>query len=192
MRRSIFIFTILLLFAFELKAQDCVTWEGAKNGYIPQNAVEGGKENGQILFVARANYMGGIHPGKIRRGWDHCCISYDGKEIQLNNYEVMVYQPVQTARRPHFEGTSKSTSEIRQLIESSTSDWKRNKVLSLTDVDRLKKSLRRISEIANNERCDDLVSEIDAVREYLNRKMPSRTETLRQLDALYETSKNCR
>jgi hypothetical protein len=192
MYKSIIIFTILLLFAIDLKAQDCVAWVEGKNGFIPEYAVAGGRENGEILYVTRANYMGGVHPGKIKRGWDHCCISYDGKEIQIRNYEIMVCQAAQPARRPHFEGPSKATSELRQLIESSTKDWQRNKSLSTADVDRLKKNLRRISDIANDEGCDHLVTDIDAARDYLNRKMPPRDETIKRLEVLYETSKNCR
>jgi hypothetical protein len=186
------IIIVLLFFVINLKAQECITWAGAKNGYIPQNAVEGGKENGQILYIARANYMGGIHPGKIRKGWDHCCISFDGKEVQLNNYEVLVYMPTQPERRIHGDNPSKVSYELRQLIESSRDDWKKNRTLSSADVDRLKKSLRRISDLAYNDGCRSIVNEIDAVREFLNRKMPSREETMKKLDELYDVSKDCR
>ncbi|KAJ1939190.1 hypothetical protein EC988_007383, partial [Linderina pennispora] len=40
-------------------------WVSCSNGHIPPNAVQGGIErDGKPLFVARAMYKGGLHPGK--------------------------------------------------------------------------------------------------------------------------------
>ncbi|KAJ2504217.1 hypothetical protein H4217_009443, partial [Coemansia sp. RSA 1939] len=62
------------------------------NGQIPPNAVQGGAEkDGKPLFVARAIYKGGLHPGKagehIQGGG--CSIGYGHKEVNLNEYQVL-------------------------------------------------------------------------------------------------------
>ncbi|KAJ1907126.1 hypothetical protein LPJ81_000960 [Coemansia sp. IMI 209127] len=66
-------------------------WVTAKNNYIPPNAVQGGVEkDGKPLFVARAMYKGGLHPGKagehIQGGG--CSIGFGHKEVNLNEYQV--------------------------------------------------------------------------------------------------------
>ena len=68
-------------------------WVKASNGYIPDNAVViGGREaNGQILFICRANYRGGVHPGKIRTEFGGCNIPWGGKEIVVRDYEVLTF-----------------------------------------------------------------------------------------------------
>jgi hypothetical protein len=65
------------------------TWLRANNGFIPQNAVMGGHENGQPLFICRANYMGGEHPGKLVG--QNCNFSYGGSELTRSNYEILVH-----------------------------------------------------------------------------------------------------
>ncbi|KAH8109828.1 hypothetical protein DFH11DRAFT_1624702 [Phellopilus nigrolimitatus] len=68
-----------------------INWAGANPGLLPPDAIKGGKESsdGSPLFVARAPYMGGLHPGKASSGY--CWISYDGKEIYIkSDYEVLV------------------------------------------------------------------------------------------------------
>ncbi|KAJ2157825.1 hypothetical protein GGF46_004218 [Coemansia sp. RSA 552] len=67
-------------------------WVNATNGSIPDNAVQGGLEkNGSPLFVARAMYKGGLHPGKaaphIQDGG--CSIGWGHKEINLAEYQVL-------------------------------------------------------------------------------------------------------
>lgn len=42
------------------------TW--IPKGSIPANAVVGGRENDRDLYVCRASYEGGLHPGKIISG----------------------------------------------------------------------------------------------------------------------------
>ncbi len=56
---------------------------------IPGNAVIGGSEpSNPNLFVCRANYNGGVHPGKMVG--DRCNISWGGREIVMDRYQVMV------------------------------------------------------------------------------------------------------
>ncbi|KAJ1668711.1 hypothetical protein IW140_001998 [Coemansia sp. RSA 1813] len=67
-------------------------WVTTKNNQIPPNAVQGGVEkDGKPLFVARAMYKGGLHPGKagehIQGGG--CSIGFGHKEVNLNEYQVL-------------------------------------------------------------------------------------------------------
>lgn len=68
-----------------------IYWQAARNGQIPDGAVVGGNEpNGASLFICRAAFNGGVHPGKIRFGFQGCFIPYGGQEHRVSNYEVMV------------------------------------------------------------------------------------------------------
>ena len=51
-------------------------------GTLPSNATKAGNEaDGTALYVARAEYEGGHHPGKYRKGWRAASISYGGREV---------------------------------------------------------------------------------------------------------------
>ena len=62
------------------------------NGKIPKHAIEGGEENGKPLYIGRAHYENGTHPGKVfQAGKSNICnIGYDGKEITNRSFEVLV------------------------------------------------------------------------------------------------------
>ncbi|KAJ1812869.1 hypothetical protein LPJ56_005357, partial [Coemansia sp. RSA 2599] len=67
-------------------------WVNASNGQIPPQAVQGGVEaDGTPLFVARAMYKGGLHPGKagphIQDGG--CAIGWGHKEVNVPEYQVL-------------------------------------------------------------------------------------------------------
>ena len=65
-----------------------VAWVEPK-GVFPSNAIKGGnEENGNPLYVCRAAYNGGIHPGKVVGL--NCNIGYAGKEIHLSEYQLLV------------------------------------------------------------------------------------------------------
>jgi len=82
---------LLLSGVVAAEAQQRRGWVSASNGYLPQNAVQGGHEaSGQALYVCRAQYNGGVHIGKFRADWRGCNIPFAGREITVNNYEVMV------------------------------------------------------------------------------------------------------
>ena len=71
-------------------AQEC-DWVKAYNGRVPAGAVEGGHEaDGKVLYIARARYMGGVQPGKVRGGFGGAHITYGGKEVEVSDYEVLV------------------------------------------------------------------------------------------------------
>jgi hypothetical protein len=65
-------------------------WTSATNGNIPDGAIVCGREaDGTVLYVARAIYQGGVHPGKVRKEFGAANIPYGGKEVKVNPYEVL-------------------------------------------------------------------------------------------------------
>jgi hypothetical protein len=68
-------------------------WIAGDSGNIPDGAIVCGREdNGDPLFVARASFAGGVHPGKIRFAFGNALIGLGGKEVPVQNYEVLVSQ----------------------------------------------------------------------------------------------------
>src|ERR1700724_420587 len=65
-------------------------WVAGSGGQIPDGAVVCGRgAKGDPLFVARANLNGGLHPGKIRFAFGAAFIGFGGKEVPVNDYEVL-------------------------------------------------------------------------------------------------------
>lgn len=63
-------------------------WKPVEYGRIPHRAFIGGQERDMILYVCQAYYRDGVHPGKVVGG--NCNISWNGREIVLNNFKVLV------------------------------------------------------------------------------------------------------
>jgi len=65
-------------------------WEWSYDGGLggPSPYQGGTDSDNQPLFVCRAYYQGGLHPGKLKSGVG-CYIPYGGNEILLNNYQVL-------------------------------------------------------------------------------------------------------
>jgi hypothetical protein len=70
-----------------------LSWVAAQDGGLPANAYEAGKEsppNDEKLYVCRAPYNGGIHPGRLNPASKGCNIEWGGKEIIIYTYEVLI------------------------------------------------------------------------------------------------------
>lgn len=68
-----------------------VNWVvGEHRGILPSDAIVGGREaDGRTIYVARAPYAGGVHPGKATAEFVY--ISYDGKEILIRgDFQLLV------------------------------------------------------------------------------------------------------
>ena len=66
-------------------------WIDMANGNVPPKAQPAGNEaNGQPLFLCRATFNGGIHPGKIRTEFGGCNVAWGGQEHKVTNYQVWV------------------------------------------------------------------------------------------------------
>ncbi len=77
--------------AFEAAPSKTWRWvDVAANQPIPPRAVVGGYERGAPLFICHAEYLNGMHPGKIVGG--NCNISYNGSEMPMTRYQVLVSQ----------------------------------------------------------------------------------------------------
>lgn len=70
--------------------QPTVYWTAGTHGLLPPLAIQGGHESdGKLLYVARAPYKHGIHPGKASLNFMY--ISYDGKEIIIyDEFQLLV------------------------------------------------------------------------------------------------------
>ncbi|KMY67825.1 hypothetical protein AAU61_08125 [Desulfocarbo indianensis] len=64
------------------------SWQRARPGEIPAGAVGGGYSNQGEMFVCRANYRDGVHPGKLYAG--KCHLGWGGREVAVDNYDVLV------------------------------------------------------------------------------------------------------
>jgi hypothetical protein len=84
-----------------------VRWVPMKDGdTLPQDAILVGEEkcgpnDGKKLYVCRANYNGGVHPGKWIAG--RCNISYGGNEYPISNYEVAAGTGVWGKPKPNYQ-----------------------------------------------------------------------------------------
>lgn len=67
-------------------------WVTAPLGYDP-SWVAGHEANGAPLYVCRADYQGGVHPGKVVAG--NCNIGWGGMEVALQSFEVLVASRLQ-------------------------------------------------------------------------------------------------
>jgi hypothetical protein len=66
------------------------TWQ-AETGpltTVPLGAVQSGNEGAEKLYVCRATYLTGIHPGKL--GYGHCYLGYGGKEVVLDTFDLLM------------------------------------------------------------------------------------------------------
>jgi hypothetical protein len=71
---------------FEILTGDGARLEWAA-GPSASNMVTGGGERGGQLWICRAAYQGGVHPGKLIGG--QCNIGYGGKEVTLPGFDVL-------------------------------------------------------------------------------------------------------
>jgi hypothetical protein len=51
--------------------------------------VGGADSNGSTYYLCRANYQGGVHPGKTKAGWQSCLFPYGGGEQSASSYEAL-------------------------------------------------------------------------------------------------------
>jgi hypothetical protein len=96
----------------ENRASDRLMWVRVASGQpLPSDAIVGGVElggqnNGATLYICRAEYNGGVHPGKLIGGF--CNIGFAGQEIVLSNYQV---------------ATGKGSVQTKEWICASSNWW---------------------------------------------------------------------
>lgn len=192
-------FTIILLFLFLVSttAQNYkyLRWVKVRNGNIPSQAVVGGEEHGETFYVARANYMGGVHPGKTKNGWTSCNIGYGGKEIEVNDYEVLVYSESSTTLNDLLNEVLRSSSSIaseaHDILESYPDDRFAGLFLNEEEVNSLNRKLKKLQDNAIKARCYKVSDQIDEINKMLESNLPSRANIKKEIESLYETAKEC-
>ncbi|XP_026732212.1 uncharacterized protein LOC113496988 [Trichoplusia ni] len=78
---------------FEVLCGYNCTWVSTKLDNIPVGAVVAGhsEDSGhERLYVGRARYFDHIIPGKVQPSHKVCYIAFDGKEVSVDNYEILV------------------------------------------------------------------------------------------------------
>ena len=68
------------------------TWVSSKNGIVElSKMILGGQNRNNVpLYLCRAEFNGGVHPGKIQPEFRGCNIPYGGKEHTVFEYDVLI------------------------------------------------------------------------------------------------------
>ncbi|KAG1755267.1 uncharacterized protein EDB91DRAFT_1098085 [Suillus paluster] len=83
--------------------QSPVHWTVGTLGLLPPTAIEGGHEaNGELLYIARAPYASGLHPGKASS--QSMWISYGNKEIVISGEFERLVGDKNSVRWVHVDG----------------------------------------------------------------------------------------
>lgn len=64
-------------------------WVPASGGYVPPSAFPGGEDNGEPVYIIRANYQGGLIPGKLIASHGTSYVPWGGQENPVSDYEVL-------------------------------------------------------------------------------------------------------
>lgn len=67
------------------------TWVAAADGTLPEGALKGGEDNGNDLYVARAEHEGATIPGKLLADHGVCYIPWGCEEHAKASYEVKCF-----------------------------------------------------------------------------------------------------
>jgi hypothetical protein len=82
-------------------SQVSLLWENATGDNIPANAFKAGSEkirNEELpIYICRAEHMGGVHPGKVRKGLAGCDITFGHHELSIPKYQVLMTAPLKWA-----------------------------------------------------------------------------------------------
>jgi len=118
---AIVVFGVLSAFGLsgQVIAQNPIHLSWGTPSNSPQNQwpaqwAAGNEADGTPIFVCRANYNGGMHPGKVVAG--NCNIGYGGNEIVLQHYVVLM-GPL-TMRSLWVEGFSPANRNFRAGVDS--------------------------------------------------------------------------
>lgn len=67
------------------------SWISCSDGDLPNNAFPAGQtENGEVLYVGRANHEGVVTHGKVQPSKGACFLPFYSQEIRCRTYEVFV------------------------------------------------------------------------------------------------------
>lgn len=76
---------------YEVLCNGNVQWVHSGHGAVMPNAVPGGRTNtGETLYIGRAWHAGALTPGKIHPSHGNLYIPYNGGEVAIGTYEVLI------------------------------------------------------------------------------------------------------
>lgn len=65
-------------------------WIRTSGNHIPASSIVAGSANGEDLYVGRVLFDGTLTPGKVHPSHGRCYISYNGKEMSFEHYEILI------------------------------------------------------------------------------------------------------
>ena len=78
---------------YEVLTGSNLQWVPAQDGEVPPTAVIGGTtEDGETLYIGRAQHEGTNTVGKVQPSHKVCYISYAGQELGYPEYEILIQQ----------------------------------------------------------------------------------------------------
>ena len=84
----------LLMIVAEPGLAQVLHWipDGSPENHIAVRAgtEQNGVNNGKAIYVCRAPFAGGVHPGKFVEGANKCNIGYGGKGYEIPDYDLLV------------------------------------------------------------------------------------------------------
>ncbi|VVC43436.1 Hypothetical protein CINCED_3A008072 [Cinara cedri] len=82
---------------FEVLCHTSVAWQSSYENRIPSNAIViGSTVSGEKLYMGRALHDGTLTPGKIQPSHRSLYIPYNGEEVAVDEYEIMIFRPPAT------------------------------------------------------------------------------------------------
>jgi phospholipase C len=81
---------------------------------IPVGTASGGEQFGRNLYVCRANYQGGVHPGKVYE--NTCYIGWGGREVGITSFEVLTGSGSWGPARSNYDGAFAGGEENGQSL----------------------------------------------------------------------------
>ncbi|CAG9581149.1 unnamed protein product [Danaus chrysippus] len=76
---------------YEVLVKSTNQWVPDRGGNVPANALKAGRtREDDPLYIGRVHYLNSITPGKVHPKHGLCYISFDGKELNFTNYEVLL------------------------------------------------------------------------------------------------------
>ncbi|XP_030755376.1 uncharacterized protein LOC115881830 [Sitophilus oryzae] len=70
-------------------------WVASSGGAVPPSGFAGGEDNGESVYVVRANYNGALIPGKLVPSHGQAYVPWGGAENPVQEYEVLCDFPGQ-------------------------------------------------------------------------------------------------
>jgi hypothetical protein len=160
-------------------------WVEARNGEIPEGALQGGQEAGGPLYVCRAYHGGGLHPGRIRPDFTGCHIGWGGYEVVIPVYEVLVAPAPDTTDEP-CDSLVIAASNLVVAIP----DWGR---LFLNDDEKqlVRSTAREMRTLALRCGCLAAVDDVEKLKDLASENLPNREEVVSQIRKVKQTAKDC-